>query len=79
MVKELRNLIIDFLVFDSGTDDDQGLTASRQQEKLSCLRGKKTKFLVSWVEDKGAHTPADGTPHLFKVFPPLSSDVEVLK
>ena len=27
--------------------------ASRQQEKLSCFWGKKTKFLVRWEEDKG--------------------------
>ena len=81
MVKELRNLNIDFLVLDSDTDDDQGLTLSSIEttRKAFLLTREEDKVLVRWQEDKGAQTPADGTPQLFKVFPSLSSNVEVLK
>ena len=81
MVKNFRNVSFEFLVLDSDTDDDQGLTLSsiettrkaflltREEDKVSCALGRRQR----------AQTPADGTPQLFKVFPSLSSNVEVLK
>ena len=81
MVKELRNVSIDFFVLDSDADDDQDLTLSsiettrkaflllREEDKVSCELGRRQR----------AQTPADGTPQLFKVFPSLSNNVEVLK